>query len=82
MIREAAFTAPELRSTLYLCRHPESSERPSFQDVTKQLSVADSKLLQWSEEDKAIDHEALKLGGDLLSAQDLYRDLRTKYEML
>ena len=44
------------------------------------LSLPDSKVLKWSEEDKAVHPEAAKLGADLLSAQDLYNDLQIKYK--
>ncbi len=57
-----------------------TSQRPKFQDVSRQLSLPDPKLLQWSEEDKAVHPEAAKLGADLLSAQDLYRNLQTLYQ--
>ena len=64
---------------LYLCRHPESSKRPSFMDLSKKLSLPDSKLLLWSEEDRSVHPEADRLGGDLQCAQELYKDLQTKY---
>ena len=56
-----------------------TSQRPKFQDVSRQLSLPDPKLLQWSEEDKAVHPEAAQLGADLLSAQDLYKELQTLY---
>ena len=61
-------------------RNPESFERPKFQDVSRQLSLPDSQLLQWSEVDKTVHPEAAILGADLLSAQELYKDLQVKYE--
>ena len=57
-----------------------TSQRPQFQDVSRQLSLPDPKLLQWSEEDKAVHPEAAKLGADLLSAQKLYKDLQMFYQ--
>ena len=55
------------------------SERPNFPDISRQLSLPDSKLLKWSEEDKAVHPEVAKLGADLLSAQELYKDLQASY---
>ena len=43
--------------------------------------MPDPKLLQWSEEDMAVNPEAAQLGADLLSAQDLYKDLQKQYLM-
>ena len=57
-----------------------TSERPRFPEISRQLSLPDPKLLKWSEEDKAVHPEAAKLGADLLSAQDLYRDLQASYK--
>ena len=39
-------------------RHPETLQRPSFQDISRQLSLPDTKLLKWTEEDKAV-HPAM-----------------------
>ena len=47
--------------------------------MTKLLSLPDPKLLKWSEEDKAVHPEAAKLGADLFSAQELYKDLQASY---
>ena len=55
-----------------------TTERPEFLLVCKQLSLPDPKLLQWSEVDKDVHPEAAKLGADLLSAQELYKDLQNK----
>ena len=60
-------------------RHPEPSQRPSFPEVTRQLSLPDPKLLKWSEEDKCVHPEAAKLGADLKCGQELYKDLQTRY---
>ena len=62
-----------------MLRHPLSTERLDFPVICKKLSLPDPKLLQWSVEDKAVHPEAVKLGADLLSAQDLYKDLQKKY---
>ena len=56
-----------------------TSDRPNFPEISRQLSLPDPKLLQWTEEDKAVHPEAAKLGADLLSAQDLYKDLQASY---
>ena len=54
-------------------------ERPQFLEVARQLSLPDSKLLKWSEEDKCVHPEAAKLGADLQCAEGLYQDLQTRY---
>ena len=48
---------------------------PSFQDIARQLSLPDTKLLKWSEEDKSVHPEAAKLGADLLCGEGLNRPL-------
>ena len=60
-------------------RHPDSSSRPDFVSVVQQLSLPDTKLLKWSEEDKATDPEAAMLGAGLDKVVDLYKDLQQKY---
>ena len=62
-------------------RHPDSSSRPDFVSVVQQLSLPDTKLLKWSEEDKATDPEAATLGAGLDKAVDLYKDLQERYYM-
>ena len=47
--------------------------------VVQQLSLPDTKLLKWSEEDKATDPEAATLGAGLDKAVDLYKDLQKTY---
>ena len=56
------------------------TQRPSFQDITRQLSLPDTKLLKWSEEDKFVHPEAATLGADLLCGEGLYKDLQTRYQ--
>ena len=58
-----------------------ASQRPNFIDITRQLSLPDTKLLKWSEEDKSVHPEAAKLGADLLCSQELYKDLQTCYQV-
>ena len=60
-------------------RHPDSSSRPDFVSVVQQLSLPDTKLLKWSEEDKTIDPEAAILGAGLDKAVNLYQDLQKQY---
>ncbi len=62
-----------------VCRHPEPSSRPDFVSVVQQLSLPDTRLLKWSEEDKATDPEAPTLGAGLDKAIDLYNDLQKRY---
>ena len=57
-----------------------TTKRPSFADVSDNLSLPDTELLKWSEEDKSTHPGADKLGADLLLAQDLYRDLQDTYK--
>lgn len=58
-----------------------SSERPNFAEITRQLSLPDTRLLKWSVEDKNVHPEAVKLGANLLCAQHLYSDLQAKYKL-
>ena len=53
--------------------------RPLFMDLCKRLSLPDSKLLLCSEEDRSVHPGAGKLGADLQCAEELYKDLQTKY---
>ena len=55
-------------------------KRPTFSDVSNNLSLPDTELLKWSEEDKSTHPGADKLGADLLLAQDLYGDLQVIYK--
>ena len=59
-----------------------ASGRPSFQDIARLLSLPDTKLLKWSEEDKSVHPEGAKLGADLLCGEGLYKDLQVKYKQL
>ena len=61
-------------------RHPSAPRRPSFEDLTRQLSLPDTKLLKWSDEDKSVHPEAAQLGADLLCGEELYKDLQTRYQ--
>ena len=47
--------------------------------VVQQLSLPDTKLLKWNEEDKATDTEAAILGAGLEKGVDLYKDLQELY---
>ena len=60
-------------------RHPETSGRPTFPDIMQRLSLPDTKLLKWSEEDKATDPEAATLGADLDAGLGLYKDIQERY---
>ena len=63
-------------------RHPVTSERPSFLDIVRQLSLPDTKLLKWTEEDKSVHPEAAQLGADLLCGEGLYQNLQNRYKEL
>ena len=56
------------------------TQRPSFQDIIKQLSLPDTKLLKWLEEDKSVHPEAATLMADLLCGEELYKDLQARYQ--
>ena len=56
------------------------SKRPNFVNISRKLSISDTKLLQWSEEDRSVHPEATKLGADLLCGQELYKNLQTQYQ--
>ena len=60
-------------------RNSAPSERPSFQDIVRQLSLPDTKLLKWTEEEKSVHPEAAQLGADLLCGEGLYKDLQACY---
>jgi hypothetical protein len=45
----------------------------------EQLSLPDTKLLKWSEEDKSVHPDAARLGADLKCGEELYKDLQAKY---
>ena len=62
-----------------VCRHPSASSRPDFVSVVQQLSLPDTKLLKWSEEDKAIDTEAATLGAGLDQSVNLYKGMQDSY---
>ena len=47
--------------------------------VVEQLSRPDSKLLCWSEEDRATGPEVATLGADLDKATSLYKSLQERY---
>ena len=61
-------------------RAPEMTQRPSFQDIIRQLSLPDTKLLKLSEEDKSVHPEAATLGAGLLCGEGLYKDLQARYQ--
>ena len=62
-------------------RHPMTTQRLNFPDISRQLSLPDTKLLKWSEEDKSgLRPEAATLGADLLCGEELYKDLQTRYK--
>ena len=65
---------------MHFYRHPETSKRPSFADISGQLSHSDAELLKWTEEDNPTHPEARQLGANLLLAQDLYQDLQAAYK--
>ena len=61
-------------------RNPDAPARSDFVELTRQLSLPDTKLLKWLEEDKSVHTEAAQLGADLLCGEGLYKDLQAKYK--
>ena len=67
---------------LYI-RDPEPKSRPQFGQITQLLTGNYSYVLGWSDEDKQYGGEdAMKLGGHLECANNLYYDLQMKYKEL
>jgi len=61
-------------------RNPEPKLRPQFGQITQLLASNHNYLLGWSDEDKQHGGEdAMKLGGCLQSANNLYDDLQLLY---
>ncbi len=48
-------------------------------DIGRQLSLPDSKLLQWEETDRLNAH-VTNLGAQLEVSKDLYKDLQNRYQ--
>jgi len=62
-------------------RNPDPKLRPDFGQITKLLASNSAYLLSWSEEDKQIGGEdAMKLGNDLETENNLYYDLQCAYK--
>ena len=67
---------------LYI-RDPEPKSRPQFGQITQLLAGNHNYVLGWSDEDKQYGgEEAMKLGGHLECANNLYYDLQMKYKEL
>ncbi|XP_065899233.1 uncharacterized protein [Dysidea avara] len=63
------------------CWNPEPKPRPEFGQITQLLAGNHSYVLGWSDEDKQYGGEdAIKLGGHLESANNLYYDLQMTYK--
>lgn len=45
----------------------------------QRLSLPDTKLLKWNEEDKAVNPEAATLGAELSAGLELFKDLQQCY---
>ena len=61
-------------------RHSAASERPDFPRIVQHLSLSDTKLLKWAEQDRtAAPAEATSLGAELKAAVDLYKELQNAY---
>jgi len=61
-------------------RNLEPKSRPHFGQITKLLSSNGGYLLGWSDDDKRIAGDAMKLGAPLDSTNGLYNDLRCTYQ--
>ena len=66
-----------------MCRHPDSSCRPSFEDIESRLSENSSRLLEFgaTEAEMTACPEAALLGARAESGQPLFQDLQQKYWM-
>ncbi|XP_065899234.1 uncharacterized protein [Dysidea avara] len=63
------------------CWNPEPKPRPEFGQITQLLAGNHNYVLGWSDEDKQYGgEEAMKLGGHLESANNLYYDLQMTYK--
>ena len=58
-----------------MCRHPDTSSRPTFVDLVSRLLLSDVELLNKSSKEE----ESTVIGGPLESAYDLYSNLQKKY---
>ena len=54
--------------------------RPAFSDVSRQLSLPDSKLLQWQDGDK--NSHVRELGANLEFAFELHKDVQQRYSKM
>ena len=61
-------------------RHLDATKRPSFMELSRQLSLPDSKLLQWEECDKFLNPHVNKLGANPQYANELYMDIQRRYQ--
>ena len=62
-------------------RHPQSTERPTFQRICELLQAPESSLLKWSVRERAVDTpNALKLGAQLKLGAKLHKDLQNVYK--
>ena len=70
--------------TLFCCRQPESSQRPTFPQLVELLSRADYELFMWEEADlKRMNNPQVKeIGAPLDTAKELYQDLQKSYMTL
>ena len=66
-----------------MCRHPDSSCRPSFETIENRLSKDSSNLLEFgaSETELTVCPAAGLLGTRVESGQHLFQDLQQKYWM-
>ncbi|XP_064406599.1 ephrin type-A receptor 4a-like isoform X2 [Halichondria panicea] len=61
------------------CWHPVKGERPTFTELMQELSLPDTKLLHWRDEDRDTHPEANTLGAPLNFTEHLYMDLQESY---
>ena len=69
-----------IKNVIFIRNH-KTEERPNFTEVSAQLSFSNSKLLDWSQEDKSEFPEASRLGANLTCAEKLYKDLQLTYKV-
>ena len=60
-------------------RHPDSSRRPTFDEIVKDLSENTYQLLSWRDIDKSVHAQASVLGAPLEAGHDLYPELQQTF---
>ena len=62
-----------------MCRHPETSQRPSFRDIVLTLVGSEKMVLNIPEEDSSANPLAGVLGAPLEAGENMYSELFKRY---